>query len=241
MRQLPKRMRLPRALRKDLADETDAITAHANPPSEAERRFNNARKTKWFSPVVEKLKKLSGKGQRCMLCSGSESSDVEHYRPKKVAAFAHLAMTWENFLWSCTPCNRNKGTRFPPDTEPGGRIVNPLEENVWTFFFIDEFGILTPRYDPASGSLDQRAVTTRDFLDLNREAVQESRKMRVDDLKGQVREALKLRRLGKLTVEQLRRKVNKWRNQPFQPDVADYFFAGPGRDERPFRDLLKLI
>ncbi|MEI7955810.1 MAG: HNH endonuclease [Verrucomicrobiota bacterium] len=145
MRSLPnKRSRFAKGLKAKLKEETDAIGKAADPKAEAERRYDNARQTLWFKPVVDKLKRLSGKGQRCMYCSGSEASDVEHYRPK--AVFPTLAMTWENYLWICTPCNRHKGNRFPPITEPGGEFVNPLQEDVWRFFFIDEFGFLSPLY-----------------------------------------------------------------------------------------------
>ena len=212
-----------------------AITAHADPKAEAARRYGNARKAKWFKPVVKELEELSGPGQRCMFCSGSEASDVEHYRPK--AVFPALAMTWLNYLWSCTPCNRSKWNRFPPDTEPGGRFVNPLDDNVWEFFFIDEFGILTPRFDQVSNTLNERAVSTRDYLELNREALQESRKIRLEDLKSQVDETLQLVSLGKINKAQIRAKISNWLKQPFQPDVADYFLNGPGKDEAPFKVL----
>jgi len=241
MRRLPRRPELPLRLGRKLQSETAAITGHADPKAEAARRYGNARKAKWFKPVVRKLEKLSGPAQRCMFCSGSEASDVEHYRPKGVEAFARLAMTWENFLWSCTPCNRGKLNRFPPDTEPGGRFLNPLDDDVWEFFFIDEFGILTPRFDQAANTLNERAVSTRDFLELNREAVQESRKIRLEDLKSQVGETLQLACLGQITKAQIRAKISKWLKQPFQPDVADYFFNGPGKEETPFKDLFAAL
>lgn len=239
MRQLPRRPELPLPVRRKLQKETAAITAHPNSKAEAARRYSNARKAKWFQPVVRKLGELSGPGQRCMLCSGSEASDVEHYRP--LTEFPALAMTWLNYLWSCTPCNRSKSSRFPPHTEPGGRLLNPLDDDVWEFFFIDEFGILTPRYDPISNALNERAVTTRDFLELNREGVQESRKLRLEDLKSQVSETLQLASLGKIAKTQIRAKIAKWLAQPFQPDVADYFLNGPGREDAPFKELFTLV
>lgn len=239
MRRLPKRPKVSADVKKKLKKETAEITKHADPKAEAERRYDNARRTKWFAPVVTALGKLAGPGQRCMLCSGSEASDVEHYRPK--AVFPTLAMTWENYLWACTPCNRGKLNRFPPDTEAGGRFVNPLDEDVWKFFFIDEFGLLTPRYDKKAKSLDARAVTTRDFMDLNREAVQESRQWRFEDLKSQVKETLQLLKLRKMTKAQAKAKIQTWRTQPFQPDVADYFFDGPGKNEKPFKSLLDVL
>lgn len=239
MRQLPQRPKLPRAVTARLKTETRAISRHTDPKSEAQRRYSNARKARWFEPVVQRLGQVSGAAQRCMLCSGSEASDVEHYRPK--AVFPLLAMDWENYLWACTICNRAKGDRFPPDTEPGGRLVNPMDENVWQFFFIDEFGLLTARYAVSKGDLDERASTTLRVLNLNREAVQESRQVRIRDLRGQVSEALRLYGAGDLTKGGLRQRVKEWLSQPFQPDVADYFLNGPGKSEHPFLELFQAV
>lgn len=239
MRRLKRPKPLPANVRIKLATQTAMIVNSPNPKDEAERLFNNARKSAWFRPVVDALKQLSGPGQRCMFCSGSEASDVEHFRPK--AVFPNLAMTWENYLWSCTPCNRGKLSRFPPKTGPGGRYVNPLKENVWKFFFIDDFGLLTPVYDVGIMASDPRAVTTRDHLDLNREALQETRRARLNDLKGQVRETLKLLSLKQLSKSAAKNKIKVWRAQPFQPDVADYFLNGPGKTKSPFKELFAAL
>jgi hypothetical protein len=237
MRKLPIQGNTPKTVAKKLADETDFIRTAANPKLEAARRYENARKSAWFKPVVDKLKALSGKGQRCMYCSGSEASDVEHFKPK--AVFPLLAMTWKNFLWICTPCNRQKLDRFPPDTEPGGQFINPLTEDVWAFFFIDQYGLLTPRYDDSIKALNERAVSTREFID--REAVQESRFERLKDLKDQVLATIRLLKTNQITPTVARRKISTWRGQPFQPDVADYFLNGPGQNEAPFSVLFGLL
>ena len=239
MRNLPARPPLSPVLASRLTRETKAISEAGDPKVEAEKRYRNARKATWFAPVVRTLGKLAGPGERCMFCSGSESSDVEHYRPK--AVFPELAMTWENYLWSCTPCNRGKSNRFPPDTEPGERLINPMEEDVWTFFFIDEFGMLTPRFDPAVDALNRRGVTTRDLLSLNREAVRESRQMRLNDLRQKVQDALKLMRRNELTKAAARQRLETWKQQPWQPDVADFFLQGPGGDKPPFSTFLAAL
>jgi hypothetical protein len=239
MRTLPVPKPLEKKLSQKLSDETDAIKKASSPKAEAERRYGNARKTQWFSPVVRELKRLAGPGERCMFCSGSEASDVEHYRPK--AIFPDLAMTWENYLWSCTPCNRGKLSRFPPDTGPGGKFVNPLYEKVWDFFFIDSFGILTPRYDRAANAPNERAVTTRDFLSLNRDAVQVSRQQRFKNLKEAMADTLKLIEARKLTKKAARARVETWKSESWQPDVADYFLNGPGRIESPFKEFLAAV
>lgn len=239
MRRFPKRPSLTEATVKKLESETLAIISNADPKLEAERRYKNARQAKWFSPVVKALKGMTGPGQRCMFCSGSESSDIEHFQPKGV--FPTLAMTWQNYLWSCTPCNRGKADRFPPETEPGDRLIDPTTEDVWDFFFIDEFGFLTPLYDCVLATPNPRSVGTRDMLALNREAVQESRAIRLADLRTQVKEVLQLHRLGQLDRNAVIVRIDQWREQPFQPDVADYFLNGPGRKEKPFDALFKVV
>lgn len=239
MRNLPPRTHLDAPLVAKLAAETSAIARAADPKAEAEKRYDNARRTKWFAPLVKALGRLAGPGERCMFCSGSESSDVEHYRPKAVRP--ELAMTWENYLWSCTPCNRGKSNRFPPETEPGGRLINPLDENVWEFFFIDDFGLLTPRFDIASKEPNARGVSTRDLLSLNREAVQDSRLMRLKSLRQQVQDALTLMTQGKLTKQEARNRLKTWEDEPWQPDVANYFLSGPGNTKPPFKEFLASI
>jgi len=239
MRTLPKSIPLPKALLDQLASEADAIKNAGDPKTEADKRYSNARKTKWFAPVVKELGRLAGPGERCMFCSGSEASDVEHYRPKSI--FPQVAMNWENYLWSCTPCNRGKLNRFPPDTGPGSKFVNPLYENVWDFFFIDSFGILTPRFNRIANAQNQRAVTTRDFLSLNRDAVQVSRQQRLSNLTAAVADAMNLIALKKLTKKDARGRVETWKSESWQPDVADYFLGGPGRNESPFKEFLAEI
>jgi hypothetical protein len=241
MRRLPKAKRLRKAVRTDLATKTGQIAAMpvADQKKEAERLYKNARKAAWFKPVIDQLKQQAGRGYRCMLCSGSEASDVEHYRPK--GPFPLLAFTYENYLWVCTPCNRSKSTRFPPDTEPGVMMLNPIIDDVWNHFFIDKYGQLTAMYDPATGQQDARALKTEELADLNRDALQICRRDRLKDLKEKVQDTLAALRAGKISKAGAKRRVATWLRQPFQPDVADYFLLGPGRKSMPFSRLFKVI
>lgn len=239
MRQLLSRPSLPAATVRRLAKETTEITNNADSKSEAKRRYENARKARWFKPIIRALQIISGPDERCMCCSGSESSQIEHFRPK--AVFPRLAMTWENFLWACGSCNRFKGDRFPLDTQSGALLINPIEENVWDFFFIDEFGNLTPRWRNDLNDLDPRAESTQKILGLDRQALQETRQSRLLDLKRRVEDSMKLFQRGDLTREQLRERHSEWLKQPFQPDVADYFLNGPGCSESPFKEYFQLI
>lgn len=239
MRTLPIPKPLEKKLLQKLSDETAAIEKANDPKADADKRYNNARKSQWFVPVVKELGRLAGPGERCMFCSGSEASDVEHYQPRSI--FPELAMTWPNYLWSCTPCNRGKLNRFPPATGPGGKFVNPLYENVWDFFFIDSFGILTPRFDRATNAPNERAVTSRDFLSLNRDAVQICRQQRFNNLREAIADTLNLLAAKKLTKKSARERVETWKSESWQPDVADYFLNGPGRKESPFKQLLAAV
>jgi len=172
-----------------------------------------------------------------MYCDSNEASDVDHYRPK--AVFPELAMTWENFLWSCGLCNRAKGDDFPLDAE--GRLLNSLDDAVWKFFFIDEFGNLTPLWRESESQLDSRAVSTRDVLKLNRQTLQQRRQRRLKQLQQNARDVLELHRAGTIKPAELKQRVEAWRSEPFQPDVADYFLRGPGRRQSPFTELLRLV
>ena len=89
--------------------------------------------------------------------------------------------------------------------------------------------------------LNPRGVPTRDFIDLNREAVQQSRQARLKDLKTQARDVIRQLKSNQISKAAAKRKIHEWRRQPFQPDVADYFFNGPGKSEAPFKELLRRL
>jgi uncharacterized protein (TIGR02646 family) len=237
MRRLPRRPALPEQTATRLKAETDAILASPDRKKEAESRYKAARKAIWFKPVVEVLRKISGPGERCMFCSGSESSQVEHYRPQ--AVFPELAMTWKNYLWACGICNQSKSKRFPPKTGTGSRIIDPSSESAWKYFFIDEFGNLTPVWRKDLNAPDPRAITTIDVLSLDRDALQQTRQQRLVDMKARIEDCLTLFKTGNITKIELAARREQWLEQPFQPDVADYFLRGPGSAEQPFKDFLK--
>jgi uncharacterized protein (TIGR02646 family) len=237
MRQLPSRPRLPAGTARRLRRETSAIQRAGDAKTEAQRRYTNARGAAGFKPVVAALRQMAGPGERCMFCSGSEAAQVEHFRPK--AVFPELAMSWENFLWACGICNLFKREQFP--TESHRALIDPSGEHVWQFFFFDEFGNLTPRWRTELNAQDPRALSTQEILSLDRQALQESRQLRLVALKQQVRDSINLFRSGQLDRRRLRARHRKWLRQPFQPDVADWFLNGPGRSEAPFAEFFDLL
>jgi uncharacterized protein (TIGR02646 family) len=239
MRRFGPRPALSAAAVKHLAQKAKAIAEHKNPKPASKRIYTSSRQAQWFREITLVLKMMSGPGERCMFCSGSECSQVEHFRPK--AVFPLQAMEWENLLWVCGICNQIKGDRFPPDTEAGEQIINPMTENVWEFFFVDEFGNLTERWSPELGRPHPRAHATVRILGLDRDALQQTRQFRLEDLKQKTQDALTLLRRGEIDIDLLRQRVDAWMLQPFQPDVADYFLRGPGRAEEPFSKLFERL
>ena len=236
MRRLPPRPTLPAVTVRRLIAKAELIEGDPDQTGAATRIYTSSRQAQWFKRITDALRQMAGPGERCMFCSGSESSQVEHFRPK--AVFPLRAMAWENFFWTCGICNQSKGDRFPPDTEPGEMLIDPTTENVWEFFFVDEFGNLAERWRRDLNDIDPRARVTVRIFALDRDALQQSRQLRLQDLKEKVRDALILLANGLITVADLRRRIGQWQVQPFQPDVADYFLQGPGRDEQPFLELL---
>lgn len=237
MRCIGPRHSLPRQTTQHLQNHTERIIASADRITESSRRYKAARGARWFNEVIDTLGRLAGTGQRCMGCSGSEAAQVEHFRPK--AIYPELALQWENLLWLCGLCNLNKGFAFDEAAAP----INPIDENVWAHFFIDEFGNLCARWDTALDDLDPRAVQTIKLLGLDRQALQEARLERLAELRQKIRDNLQLLQDQRLTLEDLEWRAIEWFQQPFQPDVADYFFEGPGRldDSEPFKHFFEIF
>lgn len=242
MRRLPPRPALSNTMQNRLVAETQAISDLPNleeQKAKAEARYHNARGTQWFSEVVTTLQTLSGTGQRCMYCSGSEASEVEHYRPK--AVFPELVFTWENLLWVCGVCNRHKGNRFPPETETGQALINPLDEDVWQFFFIDEYGNLTAQWSESDDDYHPRAVKTMEVIQLDREVLQSTRQQRLLNLSKAIRYEIAAFHRGEITVVDLQNSLDAWLHEPYQSDVANYFLLGPGKSEPPFCELFAIL
>lgn len=234
MRRLPARPELPRTTLLQIAKRTteiEAIGDFAKRVEAANNLYKSARGNKWFLPAVEALSEMAGVGQRCMCCSGGEAAQVEHYRPKSTYPFH--AFTWTNLLWICSVCNLYKGDQFDESCQP----VNPVEEQVWNYFFIDEFGNFCPRWSLESGSLNSRAVETIRLYGLDRQALQETRLARLQELLRLLSDSTALKDQAQLSDEDLQLRLLETHANPLQPDVADYFFNGPGSSELPFKQF----
>lgn len=207
----------------------------------ARQIFNNARDSQWFSPLRTALKHICGPCDVCMYCSANEPSQIEHYRP--ISSFPEQALDYHNYLWTCDVCNRSyKGCRFPPVTEPGEQILNPIDDYVWDYFILDEkYGRLVKRIDPVTELALPRAVSTCDVVGIDRDGVQQRRTKRYAALKRDVLNSIAELQAGQISIDDARARLETWLNEPFQADVADYFLDGPGKTKEPFRAFVAAL
>ena len=123
---------------------------------------------------------------------------------------------------------------------PGDQILNPLDDDVWEHFFIDDhFGRLLPRVDAETNEKLPRAASTCEVVGIDRENVQIKRNRRYRNLVRDATGALEDFQRDTLTLDALKQEIARWRSEPFQADVADFFLNGPGRSKEPFRTLLQ--
>lgn len=237
MRRLPARPELPPTTLLKIGKQTTAIEAiedFAKQVDAANSLYKSARGSKWFLPAVEALSEMAGAGQRCMCCSGGEAAQVEHYRPK--GTYPSRSFVWTNLLWICSVCNLYKGDQFDESCQP----VNPIEEQVWEYFFIDEFGNLCPRWSHESGSLNSRAVETIRLYSLDRQALQETRLARLQELVRLLSDSTALKDQDQLSDGDLQLRLLEIHANPLQPDVADYFLNGPGSTDLLFEQFFEV-
>jgi 5-methylcytosine-specific restriction endonuclease McrA len=204
--------------------------------TKADSVYSSSRTAKWFAPIIDNLESLCGGGKLCMYCSSNEPSQLDHYRTLTI--FPELAMTYENYVWSCSICNHNKHNRFPPDTEAGEQILNPIDDNAWEYFILDEFGRLVKRLDPQTEQYFSRAISTCNVVGVDRENIQRRRQRRFKELRKNATRTLEEFKNHQMALSELQTEIAEMRDDHFQADVADYFLNGPGRTEEPFYSLL---
>ena len=179
---------------------------------------------------------MAGDTRTCMFCDHNEPTDIEHFKPK--TEFPADTFDWRNMLWVCTSCNRLKGSRFPPHNCAGALIIDPVVDPVWNYFLLDQFGNLIKRWDVAAGAYNARAQSTCDYAHVDREEVQTRRQKRMKGLLPSVVQAIHELEDGTVLLADVNMRVADWLAEPFQADVADYYFRGPGSVNAPFSDLL---
>lgn len=110
---------------------------------------------------------------KCMYCESKIShvyhGDVEHIRPKSV--FPESEFEWSNLGYVCAKCNGAKGAKY----NEACPYVNPFEENPEDFFITRDCML-----DARRGN--ERASLTISDIELNRPALFERRKEKLDNI-----------------------------------------------------------
>jgi uncharacterized protein (TIGR02646 family) len=112
--------------------------------SDVEAFWRSARQTKCIHSVLTILKSMAGDTERCMYCSDSHGTDIEHFWPKK--HFPERMFRWPNLLLACAECNRFKDDKLPiEDGVP--MFVDPTLDDPWEFLdYHPPTGNLVPKY-----------------------------------------------------------------------------------------------
>lgn|GEM_PF-6292368 len=90
-----------------LRRDHDTVVADARGAADGQRRVQERR-----HPA--RVARSNVRALLLLLRSAHEATNygqVEHYKPKGRAEFAHLAFSWENLLWACGRCNGPKSTQ----------------------------------------------------------------------------------------------------------------------------------
>lgn len=95
----------------ELQAEVDAASGYAAQTEAAKARWQSTSKaTAAFVEVKEKLVAMCSGHRRCAYCEDSVADEIEHFRPKDL--YPDHVFRWENYLYSCGPCNSPKSNHF---------------------------------------------------------------------------------------------------------------------------------
>lgn len=200
-----------------------------------------ARRTRSMARLAQVLASMSGTRQRCMFCSDSRSTDVDHFWPK--LRYRSRVFRWNNLLWICAGCNRQKGDRFPLDRHRQPLLIDPTAEDPWDFLYFDgHTGNITARYDPSSGLPCPKGHCTADpaILPLYIEAVTEGRLRTRRNLVRAVRSFL-LSATHNAQLDKLETELLETIRDNDDYGLARWYFGRDGRSEEPFRAFQALF
>ena len=159
--------------------------------------------------------------EKCCYCEGRfnglAAGDVEHFRPKAYSqqdavapknypGYYWLAYTWDNLLFSCQTCNRSHKRNLFPLSNQGHRARKRSDRMAREKpLLIDPSGSDDPRdhiifQQEIPKGLTKRGRTTIEVLKLDRPALNDLRRERLNQLK-------RLREIADLLAGDRRRKV----------------------------------
>jgi uncharacterized protein (TIGR02646 family) len=172
-----------------------------------------------------------------MFCGDSRSTDIEHFWPK--IRYRQRVFRWDNMLWICAGCNRQKGDRFRLDRKRRPLLIDPTAEDPWDFLYFDwHTGNITARYDPSTGRAHTKGVYTVDSttLPLNIEAVTEGRLRTRRNLRRAVYHFLTHTASG-AEPDALEAELLEAVQDNDDYGLAHWYFRRDGRTEEPFHSL----
>jgi uncharacterized protein (TIGR02646 family) len=196
--------------------------------------WDTARRTRTMKAVAQILALMSGKSHRCMFCGDSRSTDIEHFWPK--SDYPSRVFRWDNLLWICAGCNRQKGNRFKLDGHHLPLLIDPTAEDPWdSLYFDSQTGNITAKYDPVTCQPSPKGAHTVDpnTLPLNIEAVTEGRQRTRRNLVRAVKAFL----TGTASASHSQREVELFEAIRDNDDygLAHWYFRSEGGTEEPFR------
>lgn len=116
--------------------------------------------------VLSALQAMAGSRERCMYCSDSHGTDIEHFWPK--ATYPEKMFLWNNLLLCCTPCNRDKIQLFPI-ANGAPLLVDPTTDDPWDFLDFDpRTGNIVPRFSREKNDWDPKGDQTVRILHLDK-------------------------------------------------------------------------
>ncbi len=187
-----------------------------------------------MTQIVEVLRRMTGKRERCMYCEDSRGTDIEHFWPKE--PYPEKSFKWVNLLWACAGCNRVKGARFPLDSSGEPLLIDPTATDPWDVLFYDsETDELTARWERETGKEHPRGLETLEVLStLRYQAIAEGRGRTRRNLQRAVRAFLGAHSEPAAEAE-LRESVAD--NDDY--GLTSWFFLRDGQREAPFADLCR--
>lgn len=193
--------------------EIDAGGSYSDRVALAKSRFasRNTAANSTFAVVRSTLALMCRGARRCMYCEDSVADEVEHVKPKDL--YPESVFVWENYLYSCGPCNSGKRGRYavvlpqsrlvevtrgkadpvvpPPHGLPA--FIDPRTEDallliqldlVGTFHFIPLFPPGTVDFLRAKHTIDVLKLNAREYLIDARKSAYESYRARLTEYCG---------------------------------------------------------
>ncbi len=188
--------------------------------------------------VLEILRDMARKRQRCMFCEDSRGTDIEHFWPK--SAYPARTFDWFNLLLACAACNQAKSRSFPLDPRGRPLLIDPTAEDPWDYLFFDAAtGNVTARFTEAGLPHPKGKTTMAILRPLGDEAVTEGRLRAYRTLARAVR-AFLAQYSNAPDDAGRRRAVDELRQAVCDSDsygLGQWFLCRDGREMEPFRML----